>query len=283
MPAKEAADVETGLLGPRLQGKSAIVTGASTLIGTAVCERLVAEGAAVTLADVDESGADAADRLGAAALFVSTDVTDERAVQECVDRAVRHGGGVNVLVNIASTYIDGGLAAKKEDWLTSYSVNVVGGVLMLAAVVPHMRERGGGAVVNFSSVSAERAQRGRWLYSATKAAVRQVTRSAAMDLAPDGIRVNSVSPGWIWSRPIAARAAQDRGVANTVAAPLTLSRRIGSPEEVAAAVAFLCSDDAAYINGTDLAIDGGYLAMGPERADEPWSLTELETDDKGDQ
>lgn len=277
-----ASDMEAQRNSARLKGKSAVVTGASTLIGAAVCERLIAEGAVVTLADIDGSGAEVADRLGPAARFVRTDITDEQSIRECIADAVRHGGGVDILVNIASTYIDGGLEASKEDWLTSYSVNVVGGVTMLAEVIPHMRQRGGGAVVNFSSVSAERAQRGRWLYPATKAAVRQVTRSAAMDLAADGIRVNSVTPGWTWSRPIAARVGGDRDAVDRVAAPLSLARRIGEPEEVAAAVAFLCSPDAAFITGTDLAVDGGYLAMGSERADDPWTLNESTTEGLGD-
>lgn len=266
------ADTTQGL---RLQSKSAIVTGAATMIGAAVCKRLIAEGATVTLADVDTDGKSIADSLGSSAHFVQTDVTDEISVQACVDASLEHWGGIDLLVNAASTYIDGALAASKSDWLRSYEVNAVGGVMMLAAVVPHMSERGGGAVVNFSSVSAERAQRGRWLYPATKAAIRQITRSAAMDLAAERIRVNSISPGWIWSRPIAERAEQRRHVADSAAAPLTFTGRVGDPEEIAKLVAFLCSDDASYITGTDIAADGGYLAMGPEGANDPWQVADI--------
>jgi hypothetical protein len=129
-----------------------------------------------------------------------------------------------------------------------------------------MVKRGGGAVVNFGSISAKVAQTGRWLYPVTKAAILQLTRNEAMDLAADGIRVASVSPGWTWCRLMSEVTHGDKVKTNKVGGPFHLLGRIGEPEEVAQAVLFLCSSHASFITGADLAVDGGYSAMGPEMA-----------------
>ncbi len=175
-------------------------------------------------------------------------------------------GGIDFLINLACVYIDDGINSTRQNWLDSYNINVVGGVMMLKAVRPHMIKRGGGAVVNFGSISAKVAQRGRWLYPVTKAAILQLTRNEALDLAAEGIRVNSVSPGWTWSRVIEELTRGDKTKANKVGGPFHLLGRIGEPEEVAQAVLFLCSSHASFITGADLAVDGGYSAMGPEMA-----------------
>jgi NAD(P)-dependent dehydrogenase (short-subunit alcohol dehydrogenase family) len=162
--------------------------------------------------------------------------------------------------------VDNALEASRKDWLESYNVNVVGSVMLLKAARPHMVKRGGGAVVNFGSISAKVAQTGRWLYPVTKAAILQLTRNEAMDLAKDKIRVNSVSPGWTWSRVMDELTHGDKDKTNRVGGPFHLLGRVGEPAEVAQAVLFLCSDHASFITGTDLAVDGGYSAMGPEMA-----------------
>ncbi len=143
-------------------------------------------------------------------------------------------------------------------------VGVVGAAMMLKACVPEMKKRGGGAIVNFASISAGVAQSGRWLYPISKAAIQQFTRSAALDLAPDNIRVNSVSPGWTWSSVISALSGGDMAKADSVAAEFHPLGRLGKPEEVAQVVLFLLSDAAAFVTGTDYACDGGYGALGPE-------------------
>ena len=250
-----------------LKGKVSIVTGGATLIGAAVVRAFQREGAKVVIADVNETGGQAvAKELGKDVLFVKTDLADDAQIATCVERAVSTFGGVDFLVNLACVYIDDALNSTRKDWLESYNVNVVGGVMMLKVVRPHMIKRGGGAVVNFGSISAKVAQTGRWLYPVTKAAILQLTRNQAMDLAADKIRVNSVSPGWTWCRLMDDLTHGDKAKTNRVGGPFHLLGRVGEPEEVAEAVLFLCSSHASFITGTDLAVDGGYSAMGPEMA-----------------
>ncbi len=250
-----------------LQGKVAIVTGGSTLIGAAVVRAFHREGTRVVIADVEEKGGSALAReLGEGVRFIRTDLSDDAQVAGCVQQTVKAFGGVDFLVNLACVYIDDALQSSRKDWLDSYNVNVVGGVMMLQAARPHMVKRGGGAVVNFGSISAKVAQTGRWLYPVTKAAILQLTRNEAMDLAGDKIRVNSVSPGWTWCRLMNDLTHGDKEKTNRVGGQFHLLGRVGEPEEVADAVLFLCSDHASFVTGTDLAVDGGYSAMGPEMA-----------------
>ncbi len=250
-----------------LAGKVAIVTGGATLIGAEVVRAFQREGTKVAIADVDAASGEAvAKRLGKDVLFVKTDLGDDAQIAGCIAKTVATFGGVDFLVNLACVYTDNALESSRQDWLDSYNVNVVGGVLMLKAVRPHMVKRGGGAVVNFGSISAKVAQTGRWLYPVTKAAILQLTRNEAMDLARDKIRVNSVSPGWTWCRLMDELTHGDRKKTDRVGGAFHLLGRVGDPSEVAEAVLFLCSSHASFITGTDLAVDGGYSAMGPEMA-----------------
>ena len=250
-----------------LKDKVAIVTGGATMIGAAVVRALHREGARIVIADINEKdGSSIAAVLGSNVLFVKTDLIDDAQIGACVEKTMKAFGGIDFLINVACVYIDDALNSTRHQWLESYNVNVVGGVMMLKAVRPHMAKRGGGCVVNFGSISAKIAQTGRWLYPVTKAAILQLTRNQAMDLAGEKIRVNSVSPGWTWCRLMSDVTGGDKKKTNRVGGPFHLLGRIGEPEEVAEAVIFLCSDHASFITGTDLAVDGGYSAMGPEMA-----------------
>lgn len=247
-----------------LQGKTAIVTGGATLIGDKVVAELVRAGANVVSADIDgENGQRRAEAHGGSVVFSATDVTQDTQLDSLVERCVDSFGGVDVLVNAAATYLDDGLGTSRADWLTALDVNLVSGAMLTAKVVPHMERRGGGSVINFASTSGKRATYFSFVYAAAKAAILGVTRSEAVQLADRNIRVNSVSPAWVWSNPVATMSGGDRALADEVGGELHMLGRIADPEEVAKVVVFLASDWASFITGTDIAVDGGYTALGP--------------------
>lgn len=248
-----------------LHNKVAVISGGATLIGSAVAQGLMNAGARVALFDIDvQAGLKAAAELGENAAFFEVDVTRDAVVTQAVEQVRARFGSIDLLINLACTYNDQGFASNRQEWLQALDVNLVSAVVLTQAVHPDLKSRRG-AIVNFTSISAKCAQTGRWLYPVSKAAMVQLTRCMAMDLAVDGIRVNSVSPGWTWSRVIAGASNGNREKADAVAASYHLLGRLGEPAEIASVVTFLCSSSASFVTGADYAVDGGYSVMGPEQ------------------
>ena len=254
----------------RFKGNVALVTGGASGIGRAIARELCREGAGVLILDRSESGQAVADEFVAAgyeALFFHGDVAEAATGQRAVAAALAKWGRLNYLVNNAFSFIAKGLDATPEDWDVSMRVGPIGYAHMAQATVAAMKPAGGGAIVNISSISAFIAQPNRWTYNAAKGAVDNLTKCMAFDLAPFNIRVNSISPGWIWTPEVSKAAAIDGGGRekwDPIWGEYHMLRRCGEPIEVAAAALFLLSDDASFITAADLAVDGGYMGMGPE-------------------
>ena len=253
----------------RLEGKNAVITGAGEGIGRAIAELFAEEGAAVVIAErnptTGRETADAINRAGGKALFVETDVAKESSVERMAAEAAKAFGPINILVNNAAVFVLRGIEATPEEWHQSLDVNVIGPSLVSKYIVPHIRKAGGGAVVNIGSISSFIAQAEQVTYNVSKAAVIGLTKCMAMDLAPDNIRVNAVCPGVVWTQIVekhAIRMGIDRAGmdAHPDFAGAQLIRRTADPREIAYAVLFLASDEASFITGAELMVDGGYTA-----------------------
>lgn len=254
----------------RLAGKVAIVTGAAEGIGRGIAALFAEEGAAVGLLDRNEelgrrSAAEIAAATGARTCFAACDVGEEPDVERAVAEVAAALGPPTVLVNNAAIFVLKGIEATPEDWRRILAVNVMGPALVAKHVVPHMRAAGGGAIVNISSVAAFVAQRSFLTYCATKAALAQMTGCMALDLVDDGIRVNGVCPGAVWSATV-QRMAAEQGVTREQAPARPglgleqMMKRVADVREIAQAVLFLASDEASFVTGENLMVDGGWRA-----------------------
>jgi len=252
----------------RLKDKVAVVTGAASGIGHTTAEVLAEEGAKVVVADIDASGGESAvatiREKGGTAVFILADIAKEADARRIADEAVKVYGRIDILVNNAATFVLRGFDATVEDWQRSLGVNVMGTALCTKYAVEHMKKSGGGAIVNLSSISAFVAQPNFFAYAVTKAALLQMTRNMAMDLGAHKIRVNCVCPGTILT-PASYRHMERVGLTleqfNAEEGAKTFLGRIGNTREVAYAILFLASDEASYITGASLLVDGGYTAQ----------------------
>jgi NAD(P)-dependent dehydrogenase (short-subunit alcohol dehydrogenase family) len=252
----------------RLHGKVAIVTGSAQGIGRATALAIAAEGGRVVVADINVQGAEAVAgeiaAAGGAAVALALDVTEESSVAALMADATSHFGGLDVLHNNAAlqdpAFMSQDRAITELDlatWHRAIAVNLTGPFLCCKHAIPHMLDRGGGAIVNMASAAAFRGLPRLPAYSMTKAGVVSLTMSVAAQFGDRGIRCNAVAPGTTLTP---ANLANSTAEAREVLRSETLVRRLAEPEDIAAAVVFLASDEARYITAQTLRVDGGRLA-----------------------
>lgn len=259
----------------RFEGKVAVVTGGGSGIGRATCQRFAQEGASICVADIDTTAANETvfliERLGGRALAVEADVSLLTDARKIVEAAVGAFGSVHILVNNAASFLLlDALEADAEHWDRSFAVNVKGAALVAKFAVAHMAAAGGGAIVNIGSINSLMAEADMAPYNTTKAALIGLTRSMAVDYAEYNVRSNAVCPGIVYT-PTVARMLHEQGMTRQqfektgtwMGTPgmRLIIKRIAEAEEIAAAVLFLASDDASYITGTYLLVDGGNMAQ----------------------
>lgn len=248
-----------------LNKRVAIISGGATYIGESIARCFKEAGLRVVIADINKDAGQAiVSRLGSDVLFVPTDISEDEAIDRCIDTALEQFGQIDYFVSMACTYLDKGLDSSRKDWTTALNLNVISGGIFAQKVTAKIKPQSSGAVVFLSSTSARVAQADCLLYAIAKAAILGMTRNLALLLSKDGVRVNCVLPGWTWSTPIIDATGGDRAKADEVAKDFHLTGRVVEAEEVARAVNFLCSEAASGITGVELPVDGGYLTLGPE-------------------
>ena len=244
-----------------LTGSTALITGSTSGIGRATASALADRGAHVVISGRDaKRGERAAERIravGGEADFIAADLRDEASARSLARQAVETAGPIDILVNNAGIFPSSSTAATTESQFDDvYAVNVKAPFFLVAELGPQMAQRGKGAIVNISSIAAEKGFPGKSLYGSSKASLVLLTKAWATEFGPSGVRVNAVNPG-----PVRTEGTDSAGEDLKQFYDGTPSGRAGTPEEVAAAVAFLASDDAGYIQGAVLPVDGGGSAV----------------------
>jgi NAD(P)-dependent dehydrogenase (short-subunit alcohol dehydrogenase family) len=251
-------------LTPRLDGRVAVITGGGRGIGLATAEALAANGAAVLLADrganLLPAAAERVRRTGARCEAVVCDVREEASVMAMAEAVRREFGKVHVLVNSAGTAIRKNVVDfTLDEWRMVVETNLTGTFLPVKYLVPLMRGHGWGRIINLSSIMGHVSTTGRGVYSATKHGVLGLTKALAQELVGEGITVNAISPGFVATELTAPlRANPERNAELMAATPM---KRWGMPEEIASLALYLCSDGAAFMTGTDVLADGGWVAQ----------------------
>ncbi|MBU6378251.1 MAG: glucose 1-dehydrogenase [Gammaproteobacteria bacterium] len=248
----------------RLAGKVAIVTGAASGIGRSIAVAFASEGARLTLVDRDPAGLAETARLASThAIQVVADVTNGAAMADCVATTLARHGGLTTVVTAAGLSFGKRLTdITDDDWDTTLAVNVTAAYRLLKHALPAMITRGGGSIVTIASQLAIAGGRNNCAYVTSKGAVISMTKSIAIDYAADGIRANAILPG-ATETPMLTRAfarRPDPQVARDASRTRHAMQRFGKPEEIAAAAVFLASDEAAFVTGVALPVDGGWLA-----------------------
>lgn len=246
--------------------RTAVVTGGASGLGLAVTERFAAKGMTVFMVDISaENGADLQARLAGEGMdvrFVQADLSRQEQAEQAAGQIFAQTGEIGVLVNCAGIIRRTAAAQVRDEELRAVlDVNLNGTVYMCQAVQPFMAQGGGGAIVNMASMLAHYGSKNLLSYAASKGGIVQVTKCLAVDWAEHGIRVNAVSPGYI-ETPLSSGATKNPAFRERILSR-TPQRRFGTPQEVAAAVDFLCSDEASFITGAVLPVDGGLLAGDP--------------------
>ncbi len=245
----------------KLIGKTAIVTGASQGIGLACAQRFIVDGANVMLTDIKPEGQAAADALGEKARFCQADVSSSSDVQKMVAATLAAFGRIDILVNNAGvTHAADFLDLREEDFDRVLSINLKSMFLCGQAVAREMLKHQSGSIINMSSVNGELAIPNQVPYVVSKGGINQLTKVMALNLASHGIRVNGVGPGTILTELAKQAVLSSEQARHTILSRTPLGR-CGEPEEIASVVSFLASDDASYMTGQTMYVDGGRLAL----------------------